>query len=105
MSQYDIPITTPAGVTCTVGWDNPLRTYFAQIKRAVVVGDADPVLFWIGSREGECPDLASLEQTLAPWATIPDAVRLQLATDRSAATPPTRLQRTMVALLKPQEGR
>jgi len=32
MSRYSIPALQP-GLTVTVGWDNPLTTFFAQVVR------------------------------------------------------------------------
>ena len=40
MSRYTIPAQHPA-LTVTVGWDNPLRTLFAQVFDPTIEEDAD----------------------------------------------------------------
>ena len=76
--------------TVVVGWDNPLRTYFAQVDR--VNGEC---ILWIGSGERECPTAEGLVMPLAPFADLQTPTIEQLRADRLADIDrgPTELQR------------
>ena len=52
-SRRDIP-PRETGITVTVGWDNPLMTFFAQVVRIQDNDDTrDPSLLWLGGAPGE----------------------------------------------------
>jgi hypothetical protein len=47
MSRYCIPSQRP-GLTVVVGWDNPLRTLFAQVFNPLIEEDADGLCRKVG---------------------------------------------------------
>ena len=52
-SRRDIP-SRETGITVTVGWDNPLMTFFAPVERSQQDDDTrDPILLWLGGAPGE----------------------------------------------------
>ena len=98
MSRYSIPAQQP-GLTVTVGWDNPLCTFFAQVFDPSIEEDADACLLWIGTAPGDISTIAALQAQLTGWATIPPDIVDRLVRDQQAATPPTPLQRWAHQLL------
>jgi hypothetical protein len=98
MSRYSLSAQQP-GLTGTVGWDNPLCTFFAQVFDPSIEEDADACLLWIGTAPGAIPTVAALQAQLTGWATIPPAILDCLVCDQQAATPPTPLQRWAHRLL------
>ena len=98
MSRYCIPSQRP-GLTVIVGWDNPLRTLFAQVFNPWIEEDADACLLWIGTAPEAIPTVAALQAQLTGWATIPPAILDCLVRDQQAATPPTPLQQWAHQLL------
>jgi hypothetical protein len=98
MSRYNIPAQNPA-LTVTVGWDNPLRTLFAQLFDPSIEEDAEACLLWIGTAPEAIPTVAALQAQLADWATLPNDIVERLIRDQQAATPPTPLQRWAHQLL------
>jgi len=101
MSRRHVAARTP-GLTVTVGWDNPLATFFAQITRQQDPDHTrDPVVFWIGGIAGEVRRAEDLVVPLAPYADLtPDDIA-QLRADRAAHADrgPTSLQRHMLEWL------
>ena len=73
MSRYSIPPQQP-GLTVTVGWDNPLGTFFAQVFDPSIEEDADACLLWIGTAPAAIPTVAALQAQLTGWATIPPTI-------------------------------
>jgi len=98
MSRYSIPAQQP-GLTVTVGWDNPLCTFFAQVFDPSIEEDADACLLWIGTAPGAIPTVAALQAQPTSWATIPPDIVDCLVREQQAATPPTPLQRWAHQLL------
>ena len=99
MSRNRIPARRP-GLTVVVGWDNPLRTFFAQVHRQQDDDDPrDPTLLWIGTAPGEILRPADLVGPLAPYAELTDSHLAQLRADRAADADrgPSPLQRKMLA--------
>jgi len=96
MSRYSLPAQQP-GLTVTVGWDNPLCTFFAQVFDPSIEEDA--CLLWIGTAPGAIPTVAALQAQLAGWAAIPPDIVDRLTRDQQGATPPTPLQRWAHQLL------
>src|SRR5262245_28101653 len=64
MSRYSVPAQHPA-LTVTVGWDNPLVTFFAQVFDPAIEEDADACLLWIGTAPEALPTVAALQAQLA----------------------------------------
>ena len=98
MSRYSIPPQQP-GLTVTIGWDNPLGTFFAQVFDPSIEEDADACLLWIGTAPAAIPTVAALQAQLAGWATIPPDIVARLVREQQAATPPTPLQQWALQLL------
>ena len=98
LSRSSIPALQP-GLTVTVGWDNPLTTFFAQVFDPSIEEDVDACLLWIGTAPEAIPTVAALQAQLVGWATIPDDMVDRLLRDQHAATPPTPLQRWAHQLL------
>ena len=98
MSRYSLS-AQPPGLTVTVGWDNPLCTFFAQVFDPSIEEDADACLLWIGTAPGAIPTVAALQAQLVGWATIPPAILDCLTHDQQTATPPTPLQQWALQLL------
>ncbi len=91
-----------SGLTVVVGWDNPLRTFFAQVDRQQDDDDPrDPTLLWVGCAPGEILRAEALVQPLAPYAELTDAHLAKLRADRAADADraPSPLQRAMLARL------
>lgn len=82
MSRHDLIPFQPAHEV-VVGWDPPLRTFFAQVldTAAEERGDAYEVL-WIGARFREVLDPAIVIVSVAPFAAVPADLLGQLARDR-----------------------
>ena len=97
-SRNTIPARAP-GVSVVVGWDNPMRTFFAQVDRQQEDDDPrDPVILWLGASSGEVLRPEDLVVPLAQYAELTDADLEELRADRAAALDrgPSRLQRTML---------
>ncbi len=83
MSRHQIRGRDPAHKVI-VGWDSPLRTYFAQVidrKKE----DADPdekFVTWIGCSSEEILEVDDLRNRIKPWAYIGADVAAKLRGDR-----------------------
>jgi hypothetical protein len=101
MSRYTIEALRP-GLTVDVGWDNPLRTFFAQVSRQHADNDpddeADPFILWLGGTPREVPTPEALAAGLAGYAVIPADLIRALHRDRAASAdrPPTAFQEAML---------
>jgi len=84
MSRHDLTPFNPAHET-VVGWDPPLRTFFAQVLDTTAdEEDANYEVLWIGTRFREVPDPATVIAAVAPFASVPADLPGQLARDRRA---------------------
>ena len=94
--------TIPAralGVNVVVGWDNQMRTFFAQVERQQEDDDPrDPIILWLGSSSGEVLRPEDLVVPLAQYAELTDADLEELRADRAADLDrgPSPLQRAML---------
>ena len=102
MSQHQVS-AKQQDITVTVGWDNPLQTFFAQVLRFANNDDddGDPVLLWLGATHHEHLTPDSMVEPLAPFADLEPELLAQLRVDRAeaAARRPTALQEQMLKLL------
>jgi len=81
MSRHELDPLNPAHEE-VVGWDPPLRTYFAQVLDTA--GDEESgacEVLWIGTGFREVADPAAVLAAVAPFASVPAG---QLARDRQA---------------------
>lgn len=63
MSRYTIAGRAP-GRSVALGWDPPLRTFFAQVHDADLPEDENPVA-WFGAEE-RIPEIEDLRRALSP---------------------------------------
>lgn len=90
MSRHDVP-SLRAGYCIVVGWDRPMRTYFAQVRRDDAEDDSEPNTVWLGGEFDEYPDEpAAMAGPLAGWAVLTPELLAQLRRDRAEAPPEPR---------------
>ena len=97
-SRRDIP-SRETGITVTVGWDNPLMTFFAQVARIQDDDDLrDPILLWLGGGPGEITRPEALAAPLAPYTALTQEHTDQFRADRGADADrgPSPLQRALL---------
>ncbi len=95
MSRYTFAGNKP-GRSITVGWDNPLKTYFAQVWEAG--GPASGELrLWVGPGRERVTTVESLAGLLAPYGNIPRRVVSQLKDDQGQRHEPTPLRRLLTS--------
>jgi hypothetical protein len=83
----------------TVGWDNPLHTFFAQVMRPACAAAEDERVAWVGTEPQEIATVAQLCTHLRPSVAIPVAMQAQLTRDQASSLPPSALQARLVQLL------
>ena len=76
-----------------VGWDTPLRTFFAQVWEQYVdespgLEDREELELWLGLETGEIDDIEELEELVEPYGPIPDRIRDALERDFARRRPP-----------------
>jgi len=99
MSRYSIP-ACDASLTCVVGYDPPLETYFAQVDDPNDPDETTALRLWLGGAPQAIPTVAQLREQLGGWASLPQDVWAHLVADKSAATPPTPLQRMLHDMMR-----
>ena len=99
MSRYTIP-ACDASLTCIVGYDPPLETYFAQVEDPSDPDETTAMRLWIGCAPQAIPTVAHLQEALRGWAVVPAAVLSDLFADKSAAALPTPLQRMLQEMMQ-----
>lgn len=67
----------------SLGWDEPLGTYFAQVEPPGP-GDPDDLLLWAGTVPGEILEVNRLPVLVGPWANLKPSLLAQLQADRRA---------------------
>ena len=79
----DIPANT-TGVR--LGWDPPLNTFFATVATEGANPDEDNphIQLWLGAEPGAIATVDALQDALAAWVIIPEALRQRLAWDQAA---------------------
>jgi len=95
MSRHDIPGLDP-GLIVTVGWDNPMQSFFATVVRNPDPDDDEAeTLLWVGQTQREILTPEALALPLAPYAALSDATIAQLRQDWIAMLDrgPSELQR------------
>ena len=95
MSRHEIPAHQP-DQQVTVGWDNPLLTFFAIVVRSASEPEEDDeILTWLGDTDHAYPTPESLITPLTPFAKLTPEMISHLKSDRLAAIDrgPTPLQR------------
>ena len=99
MSSRNTIAARKPGLDVVVGWDNPMRTFFAQVDRQQEDDDSrDPIILWLGSSPREVLRPEDLVAPLAQYAELTDADLEELRADRAADLDrgPSPLQRAML---------
>lgn len=99
MSRHDITAKDPCHFV-TVGWDNPMQTFFAQVERQQDDNDPrDPILLWLGTESCQHLTPYDLVAPLEHYARLDDETISQLNADRFSCLDrgPTALQRLMLS--------
>jgi hypothetical protein len=94
MSRYTFEGRRP-GLSIVVGWDNPLKTYFAQVWDGGALEKGNLKL-WVGAGEDKVPTPEALAELVEPYGDIPAEILLQLGADFEPGTVPTPLQRLLL---------
>jgi hypothetical protein len=103
MSRHDL-ISFSKRFDITVGWDAPMRTYFAQVEDLELVkrGEDDTVVGWVGTSYSEILRPEDLRHYIEPYGILDDETLAELRDDRAATldTRATTFQEAMRLLLK-----
>jgi len=95
MSRREIPAKRP-DLVVTIGWDNPMATFFAQVEETRFDEEEEPrILLWLGQTDREILTPEALAPLLAPYAALSANMIATLRQDRIAMLDraPTRMQR------------
>jgi len=87
MSRYKIETLQPDLYTCVVGYDPPLRTFFAQVLPIIAedednLEDFEPIL-WLGTSVERISSVDSLAAAVEAFAIIPVEIIELLKSDQS----------------------
>lgn len=99
MSRYIIPSKDPLNFHCTVGYDDPLQTFFAHIEKLVVEDDEDETVFVNGQLSGEISSIEELQSSIDTYGEIPPYIREKLLEDKAKSKGPNAFQREMINLV------
>jgi len=102
MSRYEIPARNPEH-TVTVGWDNPLITFFCQVAKPLEDEDEeDPIFLWVGTEPQEVTTPEDLARHLAPFADLSKETIDRLRADRTAKInqPPSQAQQEAIDFIR-----
>lgn len=81
MSRITIPLSPPYA-SCVVGYDPPLRTFFAQVYQRRGARGPTTLVRWIGTDLQELPTIEALIAAVADVVTLPADVQRQLRHDQ-----------------------
>jgi hypothetical protein len=84
MSRHNIPAFDKR-YEIVVGWDWPMRTYFAQVHDNETIDDENGVPVWIGTSFDEILTPEELAEPLAAYGALTDHVIAILHADRGVA--------------------
>ena len=95
-SRRSIP-ALETDLSVVVGWDNPMTTFFAYVRRESDEEEFLPPVLWLGTQAKAFLRAEDLVEPLAPYATLTDELVAQLRADRAhdADRGPSRLQRAL----------
>jgi hypothetical protein len=82
------------GLSIVVGWDNPLKTYFAQVWDGGGPGEGE-LRLWVGAGRDRVPTVEALAELVAPYGDLPAGVFARLEEDYQLRTGPMTLQRIL----------
>ncbi len=105
MSKSHEYLSIQPGHVVSIGWDNPMMTYFAQVTRETESDDdeEDSTVLWLGSVQGDIKTPEVMVEPLKPWFDLTAELIELLKKDRLADIDraPTVLQRQGAALFAP----
>lgn len=80
MSRYEWK--TEENIICSIGWDRPMRTFFAQIHDESIDDDdeTDKCLLWLGSNFDEFTELQPMLERFGE--DVPQEVLIHLEADK-----------------------
>ncbi len=84
MSRHTIPSFNQR-YEIVVGWDWPLRTYFAQVRDNEAIDDEHPIRVWVGGSFDEVQAPEELREPIAAYGALTDNVFAILRADRGEA--------------------
>ena len=95
MSRYQLPVLN-TNHNVTVGWDDPLETFFAQVE------DGNDMILWLGAdpKEPKITDIEVLKEKLKEYAIIPDNICENLKQDYVNKHEPTAFQKAMRQIME-----
>ena len=100
MSRYQLS-ATDGNHEVIVGWDNPLETYFINVRDTRTTEDEDDrFVLQRGNCRQEIPTVTDLIPLVSPYASVPEKVALALSRDYAERTRPTPLQERMIAMME-----
>jgi hypothetical protein len=98
MSRYNLVAKEPTHII-TVGWDNPLQTYFLQVEDRTKEED-EAMVCWLGGVPDEITSIDELKEAIEPYGVLPEFVVQRLLQDHEERTQPSRLQKWAAQQLK-----
>jgi hypothetical protein len=81
MSRHDIP-ARDSKYTVVVGWDRPMRTYFAHVKDTTLDEDEEMVL-WVGGLFDEVKTVEALAEAIEGYADLTLGMAATLVEDHN----------------------
>lgn len=89
MSRHEFTSQQTDGTSyeCTVGWDRPLNTFFAQVfEFAPGESTSEKILLWLGTSYSEIQDANAVTTAIQPYCTVPPELALRLEQDRMVSS-------------------
>lgn len=80
MSRYILEAKEPEKYHVVVGWDRPLKTYYAQVWPKNASSDRDIVL-WVGATHKEIPKVTQLAKAIEKYAVFDENMSHRLIKD------------------------
>jgi hypothetical protein len=85
MSRHSIPAFDQR-YSIVVGWDWPMRTYFAQVLDTDAIEREDRIRVWIGASFDEIQAPEELRLPVAAYGTLTDDIIAHLHADRDGTS-------------------
>lgn len=82
MSRHEIKSGSNPALEITVGWDQPLQTYFVIVKDNCIDERDDRIICWAGASPQELYEIDDLQKVLQPYAIMGADLRQKLYADK-----------------------
>ena len=101
MSRYNLTLKpgVDQNISIVVGWDRPMRSFFAQVHQEVPDDDSE-ILVELGNTYDEIKDVEQIRVAIAPYAELPSDIAAEMVKDSGIPHAQSPLQRQMEALAK-----